>query len=149
MRAPRIAAATIVVGVVGLSAATAAALLARLGWPFELFSHFRVQYFAAAVVLAVGAMVLRKRRVAAIAVAVCLLNSLKLDGLGAVHAAAADTDCQGPQITFVTANLYFRNGEHERVLGWLKTHPADVVVLEEVTAAWARGLARLPGYPYR
>ena len=140
----------ILVGVTGLCAATAASLLARLGWPFELFSHFRVQYVAAGALLAVCALASRQRTVAITAIAVSLLNSLNPDGgLGALRPAAAHSDCQGPQITFVTANLYFRNGEHEQILDWLATHPADVVVLEEVTAEWARALARLPGYPYR
>jgi len=149
MRAPRIAAAVIVLGVAGLCAATVASLLAPLGWPFELFSHFRIQCFVGGAVLAFCALLLSQRALATAAITASLLNSFNPDALGAVRTATAQSACQGPRITLVTANLYFHNDEHQRVLDWLGSHPADVVLLEEVTSAWADSLVHLPGYTHR
>ena len=149
MRAPEAAASVIVMAVIALCAATAASLLAELGWPFELFSHFRVQYLAAGAVLAGCALLSRRRAAAMAAIVVAVLNSFNPDGLTAVGTAAAQSSCAGPKVTVVTLNVNFRNTQHERVLRWLEAHPADVVVLEEVTSEWAANLAHLPGYPYR
>ena len=43
----------------------------------------------------------------------------------------------------------YGNADRRRFLDWLESHPADLVVVQEVTAAWARDLARLPGYSHR
>ena len=43
----------------GLALASGCAVLAPLGWPFELFAHFRAQYFAAALVLAAANLFIR------------------------------------------------------------------------------------------
>jgi endonuclease/exonuclease/phosphatase (EEP) superfamily protein YafD len=149
MRAPEFAAAAIVMAVVGLCAATAASLLAGFGWPFELFSHFRIQYLAAAVLVAACALLLRRRAAGTAAIVVAALNSFNPDGLTAVRAAAAQSPCTGPRVTLATINVNFTNEQHERVLNWLAAHPADFVVIQEVTADWAASLTHLPGYPYR
>jgi len=132
---------------IGLCAATVFALLAPLGWPFELFAHFRVQYAALALVLAPVLVWLRHPRTAVLAVALALFHALP----AAEDALASErvTECGGPALTVVTANVRYRNGDHQQFLDWLAAHPADVVVVQELTAAWAADLARQPGYPYR
>ena len=131
----------------GLCAATVFALLAPLGWPFELFTHFRVQYAAFALVLAPVLLWLRHPRTAALAGALALFHALPVaeDALASEPVAA----CEGPVLTVVTANVRFRNDDHRAFLEWLATHPADLVVVQELTAAWAAELARQPGYPHR
>jgi endonuclease/exonuclease/phosphatase (EEP) superfamily protein YafD len=131
----------------GLCAATVFALLAPLGWPFELFTHFRVQYAAFALVLTPALLWLRHPRAAAFAGVLALFHALPAaeDALASEPAAT----CDGPVVTVVTANVQFSNGDHRAFLEWLASHPADLVVVQEVTAAWAAELSRQPGYPHR
>jgi len=131
----------------GLALASACALLAPLGWPFELFAHFRVQYLAAALVLAA---LLAWRRLAAPALLALVLVGWHAwptaEGLLAKPRAES---CNGPTLTVATANVRYSNQDHGRFLAWLDAEPADLVVVQEVTAAWAHDLAARRGYRYR
>ena len=60
----------------GVAVATIFALLAPLGWPFELFSHFRVQYLASALVLAVLLAWRRRAVPAVLAVVIAVWHAL-------------------------------------------------------------------------
>ena len=131
----------------GLALASACALFAPLGWPFELFAHFRAQYLAAALVLAA---LLAWRRLAVPALLALALAGWHAwpaaQGLVAAPPAAA---CTGPTLTVATANVRYSNEDHARFLAWLDGEPADLVVVQEVTAAWAHDLAARRGYPYQ
>jgi endonuclease/exonuclease/phosphatase (EEP) superfamily protein YafD len=139
----------IVLGIYALCAATGAAWLAALGWPFELFSHFRLQYLTAGTLLAAAALVSRRRGYAFVALIATTMNAINLDGPATVNAAPVDTGCNGGDLTVVTANVEFTNRDHERLLRWLEGQSADVILLEEVTDAWRRSLDKFPGYPFR
>lgn len=130
-----------------LGAATALAIAAPLGWPFELFVHFRVQYAAAGLVLAVVLYAVGRTRAALLATALAAFNALPI--LQRAQAGPSPATCAGPGFTVVDANVQYGNGDRRRFLDWLASHPADLVVVQEVTAAWARDLARLPAYPHR
>jgi endonuclease/exonuclease/phosphatase family metal-dependent hydrolase len=47
------------------------------------------------------------------------------------------------------ANVFYSNSQREPLLDWLETRPADIVILQEVTEAWARDLAARTAYPNR
>jgi endonuclease/exonuclease/phosphatase (EEP) superfamily protein YafD len=147
MHGSRTLRASIVAALGGLCLTTVLALAAPLGWPFELFAHFRPQYAAAAALLAVAGIVLRSPR--AVAVAVVLAAFHALPALQRTVAAEPAAACAGPAITVVTANLQYSNDDRRPFLEWLAAHPADLVVLQEVTGSWASELSRVPGYPHR
>lgn len=130
-----------------LAAATALAIAAPLGWPFELFVHFRVQYAAAGLVLAVMMLAAGSPRASLLAILLAAFNALPL--LQRDQAGASPVDCAGPEFTVVTANVQFGNHDRRRFLDWLASNRADLVVVQEVTASWAVELSRLPAYPYR
>ena len=131
----------------GVALATVLSLLAPLGWPFELFSHFRVQYAAAALLLAV---LLAWRRAAVPAVlALVIAGWHALPGIAAKTGAAEAQDCAGPVFTVATANAQFSNTRPEAFRAWLATQPADFLVIQEVTEAWAAELEAQAAYPYR
>lgn len=131
----------------GLCVATSLALLAPLGWPFELFAHFRAQYAVAAALVAV-VLVWRRRAVAAgIAVLLVVWNALPV-----VQRALAESPslaCTGPAFTVATVNLQFSNRSQQTALAWLAAHPADVIVVQELTGAWAQALAGSDAHPHR
>jgi len=131
----------------GVALATACALLAPLGWPFELFSHFRVQYAAAALLLSV---LLAWRRAAVPSVLALVLAAWHaLPGIAARTGAAEAGDCAGPAITVATANVQFSNTRPEAFGAWLATQPAEFLVIQEVTEAWAREFEAQAAYPHR
>jgi endonuclease/exonuclease/phosphatase (EEP) superfamily protein YafD len=134
-------------GLAGLGLATALAFSAPLGWPFELFTHFRAQYAAAAALIAVLLLLARRPGAAAVAGVLAVVHALPaLQRSFADDPAAA---CGGPAFTVVTANLQYSNHDTSRFLDWLATNPADLVVLQEVTGAWATALSQVSAYPQR
>ena len=138
---PRLVAAALVL----LCVASLAAAAASLGWPFELFAHFRVQYAAAALLLA-GMLAWQRRLVlAAVALLLLLWHGLPLAQRAGTTAAA----CDGPSFTVVSANVRYRNLDRGRFVEWLRAHPADLIVVQEVTAEWAEALASQAEYPHR
>jgi endonuclease/exonuclease/phosphatase (EEP) superfamily protein YafD len=118
-----------------------------LGWPFELFSHFRVQYMALALVLAV---LLAWRRAAVPAVLALLIGGWHaLPWLAAPLGAVASQACAGPAFTVATVNVQFSNEGRGAFRAWLATQPADFLVIQEVTEAWAAELEAQTAYPHR
>jgi endonuclease/exonuclease/phosphatase (EEP) superfamily protein YafD len=126
---------------------SALALAAPLGWPFELFAHFRVQYAAAGVVLAVLLAWRRRSVPAVLALAIGLWHAAP--GIRSAVAAGDAPACDGPAFTVVTANLQYSNLDHGALLGWLATRPADLVLLQEVTEEWAEAIEARSGYAHR
>ena len=127
--------------------ATSLALLAPLGWPFELFAHFRPQYAVAALLVA---LVLASQRRAVAAGTAALL--VAWNALPVVQRASADAPpvaCDGPAFTVATVNLQYSNPQHDRFLAWLAGQPADVIVVQELTSAWARTLSGIDAHPHR
>jgi len=123
------------------------AFAAPLGWPFELFTHFRAQYAAAAALLAMLLLLVRRPGAAAVAGVLAALHALP-----ALQRSFADDPvaaCGGPAFTVVTANLQYSNHDTGRFRDWLASNPADLVVLQEVTGAWAGALSQVSGYPQR
>lgn len=131
----------------GVGLATGLALLAPVGWPFELFSHFRVQYAATALLLA--ALLAWRRLPAPAVLALVLAGWHALPSAYTLLYVPSEPPCAGPALTVVTANVQYSNAHHDRFLAWLDTQPADFVLVQEVTAAWASELAARSGYPYR
>ena len=101
----------------GVALATVLSLLAPLGWPFELFSHFRVQYAAAALLLS---LLLAWRRAAVPSVlALVLAGWPALPGIAAQTGAAEAQDCAGPVLTVATGNVQFSNAHPQAFRPWL------------------------------
>jgi endonuclease/exonuclease/phosphatase (EEP) superfamily protein YafD len=130
-----------------LFAATALSLAAPLGWPFELFVHFRVQYAALGLALGIMLFAARRPKTSLLVILLSAFNALPV--LRGAQADPPPAGCAGAEFTVVSANVQYGNGDRRRFVEWLAKHPADLVVVQEVTAAWARDLDRLPGYPYR
>lgn len=135
---------------VGLAAASIAGALAPLGWPFELFAHFRWQLAAAGLALLLASVGLRKPWMIGLALFSLVLQAVPLLLVQRSQAAAAPpANCAGPEITVATVNLQFDNVDYPRAIEWLRRNPVDIVLLQEVTQGWADAFAqaKLP-YPY-
>jgi endonuclease/exonuclease/phosphatase (EEP) superfamily protein YafD len=130
----------------GAATATGCAFAAGLGWPFELFVHFRPQYVALSLVLLVASALMRRPAAALMAFGLVIANAAPL--AWRAQATAEPARCAKPAFRVVTANVQFGNVDHRRFLAWLATHPADLIVVQEVTAAWQADLGALGDYPY-
>jgi endonuclease/exonuclease/phosphatase (EEP) superfamily protein YafD len=147
MKAPGSPQAWSVAALAGLALVTALAVAAPLGWPFELFAHFRSQYAATAAILALVLFMVNRRGYAIFAAGIALFHALP-----ALQKSVADEPvaaCHGPVLTVVAANLQYSNRDTQRFLDWLAAHPADLVVLQEVTGDWQQAVGRVPGYDHR
>ncbi len=102
------------IALIGTAAASLAALLAPLGWPFELFAHFRWQVGAAALALLLASLVLRRpwmMVVACVTVVMQWLPGVLMSGRASAHEPTALT-CSDDPLRVVTANAWFANPDH-------------------------------------
>jgi endonuclease/exonuclease/phosphatase (EEP) superfamily protein YafD len=136
-----------VLALIGVGVASSAGLLAPLGWPFELFVHFRLQYGVAAGLLAPALLALR-RPVGAV-VAILLAMAQLWPSRADLQASSSAPRCSGEAFSVVTANLGYDNTDVGAFIDWLSRSPVDLVLLQEVTPAWKDALDALPGYPHR
>ncbi len=143
--------------IVATAAATVAALLARMHWFLELFSHFSVQYAILLVLSAGVCLVLRRWSWAALALLVLIPNvaaiAAYLPGLvwsSPAHAMQEQPDRASPTpILLVALNLQYSREDATTTLAYLATRSADILVLSELTPRWHEKLHDLERlYPY-
>jgi len=147
MPSPRIPERWILAALTGVFVTSVAAWLAPFGWPFELFAHFRLQLAVAAALLAPALLLARSPRAALLSAALAVAQFAP--GAQRLLADEPAPACGGPTFVVVTANVEFNNRDRRQFLAWLAAHPADIVVVQEVTPTWARELDSLADYPHR
>jgi endonuclease/exonuclease/phosphatase (EEP) superfamily protein YafD len=137
------------VAVAGIAAATLAGFGATGWWPLELFSHFRLQYAAAAVLLAAALTALRRPRWVALAAFLAIVDSVAVVQALRVPAAAARGERPGDAVRVLSLNVFDLNRQHDRVLDYVRRQRADVVILAELTSDWIPEVEQLATeYPY-
>lgn len=128
--------------------AGALASFGHLAWWLELFTHFRPQYAAWLALCGVGLVVLGWRSLGVAALLLGLANVLPL--LQYYYGEAPVPSGRGEAFRAVLLNLYFRNGDHERVVGYLREADPDLAMLLEVTPPWREALRDLDeALPYQ
>lgn len=135
----------------GLALLTIASLLGRLDWRFELLSHFRLHFLAAAGLLLLAAAPARSPRLMASLVLVVLLNlgqvAARWDGL---DMAARAEGAHGQALSLVSYNMSLSARDPQRLEAWLERDPPDLLVLAEVNESALSALDELKSnYPYR
>ena len=109
--------------------------------------HFQPQYGVIAAALAVP-LLLARQSLAAVASAILAAAHLWPHAAG-VQASADAAPCRADAITITTINLNYHNDDVTTVMDWLAREPADLLLLQELTPAWATALEALPGLPHR
>lgn len=137
-----------------LAAITIAGFGGGWHWLLDLTSHFRWYWLLAAVVcLAIS----RRRigRVALVCLTVAVLGNAWpmlpywLPAATADPAAATGDVPRRPPLSLVSVNVLMRNRDTRAVLEYVRSRDADVVIVLEVSAAWARALEGLADrWPY-
>ena len=132
----------------GLAVACIAALLARVSWVAELFTHFRLQY----AVLGTGtllALIWRRSWLAALALAP-LLAAVTWPLLAYFSPPAAVRAATGAELTIMSANLSAGNRRTTALLALVRAEMPDVIVLTELTHRWVAALEPLlEAYPHQ
>jgi endonuclease/exonuclease/phosphatase (EEP) superfamily protein YafD len=131
---------------VSLSALSVAAYLGNAHRLFELASHFRPQYLAFAVLFVALFAARRELRWATLSLALAALNGYALIPATLPTAVAADTRVtvdKATSVRLLLANLQFSNNAHQAFANLVRTRQPDVIVVQEVTPAWASVLTPL------
>ena len=105
----------------------------------QLFSHFRLQYFVVAALLVVVFVVLHDRRYAVLLFATAFINGAHV--LPWYFDAPYSTD--GRELKLLQANVLSTNADYASLSALLDSEQPDVVVLQEVSPAWAEAVRRL------
>jgi endonuclease/exonuclease/phosphatase (EEP) superfamily protein YafD len=118
----------------------------RLHQYLELFSHFRLQYFAAALVALVALALARRQRMAVVMLAVALLNAFYiLPWYGNVARAGSPAT-----LTLLHSNILAGNPDVGRLLAHIEREAPDLVFIQELTPHHVRLLESLSTrFPYR
>jgi endonuclease/exonuclease/phosphatase (EEP) superfamily protein YafD len=130
--------------VIYMTLVTLAGFLGRLFWVLDLFSHFRVQIFQCCLVLIGFALWRRKNKQAALLALLACLNYAFILPFYIGKPASSG----GPTVRAMLLNLNAANGNTGTVLAAIKAANPDILLLEEVTPAWAQVFDGLD-YPYR
>jgi endonuclease/exonuclease/phosphatase (EEP) superfamily protein YafD len=128
----------------GLALLSAAGFLGELYRWFELASHFRPQYLLLAALLLVVFAARRELRWAALAMGVIAVNAHHLVFSAVPDAVAASVASPDRvPVRLLLANLQYSNGAHAEFTRLVGDEQPDVIVVEEVTPAWAEALTGL------
>jgi endonuclease/exonuclease/phosphatase (EEP) superfamily protein YafD len=129
----------------GLGAATLFSLLGRVHWFLELFTHFPLQLAGALLAVTAAALILRRWRLAAIAVLSLLPNLLALS----YYFPSSAYSGEAPDLRTVSYNVLTSNRSYEEVLTYLRNSKADLLFVMETNPKWVEALAPLQThYPY-
>jgi endonuclease/exonuclease/phosphatase (EEP) superfamily protein YafD len=132
-----------------LGALTLLALLDRLSAYLELLTFFRVQYAALLLAAGVIALLVRRRRVALVALALAAVN-LAVVAPTWFSPRGAESATGSGSLSLLVLNLEDGNPRHADVARLIGETNPDVVGLLELTPVWAGGLApALDRFPHR
>ena len=130
--------------------ATAAGFLARSWWVFELFSHFRVQYFVVLAGCGIIFLARKKHREVVLAIAFAVVNYSVVGNYHVEPSAQASIAAgEGRTIRALLVNVNQGNQAHEKLHRFVRFMNADLMVLVEVNQDWMSSLRPLfQQYPY-
>lgn len=134
------------VAVAALSA-TVASWLGGWFWAFELLTHFRVQFIAGAMALAVVAILRRNERSVLIAILVAAAHLMPLWAY--VIPGAIDVQAGPASTRLMSFNVNLKNRDFHAAISLVEDENPDIVGFVEVNDAWIGELSVLhDAYPY-
>ena len=126
--------------------ATAVGFLGRYWWPFELASHFRVQYFVFLLASSFIFLLKRKRRTAALVGIFAIIN---LSLIVPLYFGGSFAHGEERTLKAVLFNLNRSNHAYAKVRKFLRSSDPDFVVLLEVNRVWMKELQKMRAdYPF-
>lgn len=132
---------------------TLAGFFGRKWWVFDLFSHFRVQYFLLLAACAILFSLLKRPSLGAASGLFALLNLMLILPLyrGSPLLSSATPACAaGPTYRLLVANVLKTNRAYDRLSDLIRKESPDILLLVEIDKAWLNGLcsALQDEYPF-
>jgi endonuclease/exonuclease/phosphatase (EEP) superfamily protein YafD len=131
--------AAMIVGLIG----SWLGLLGRLHWFLDLFSHWRWQYLGFSLLAVVWSLWQNKRRMLVCTVLTLLLNAALIGQLALTGNLSKARLAKDFHLRVLSFNVLTSNPNTDGVLDYLRQSEADVIMLMEVDATWARLLEPL------
>jgi endonuclease/exonuclease/phosphatase (EEP) superfamily protein YafD len=125
---------------------TLIAFMGRWHWTIELFTHFRLQYFAFAIIVLLLLMLARKWKSAAICLVLVVVNGTMVLP---IYLPASQPVESSRSLRILFANLYVHNNDIDSVKQMVKETDPDIILFAETQRTWIRELQELrTDYPY-
>lgn len=132
-----------------LSAATLVGFLGRQWWLFDMFSHFRLQYFWLLLLLALVAGLRGRWRLGAIATAFATVNLTLLLPFYIQPPTAEAAAPTTATLKVLSANVFYHNRTPEMVIDYVHKVDPDIIVFLEMTPRHEIAFkALMAEYPY-
>ncbi len=125
----------------GLAGASVLGFIFARAWPFELMTHFRLQYTVGLGLVAAALFALRSSQRARLFAGVAIINGLFVVPLFVREPASPFVS--STHLRLATLNVKRTNTEYDRVLEFLRREQPTVVMLQEVNQAWFENLSSL------
>jgi endonuclease/exonuclease/phosphatase (EEP) superfamily protein YafD len=109
----------------------------------ELASHFKLQYLFAALVSVALCLIFRSWYWAAGALLVAALNAAVILPFYFGQPAPQPSSAGGARLKLVHVNVNYKNRSYDRLLDFAAREQPDVMVVQEATEAWVKGLQSL------
>ncbi|MBT3980168.1 MAG: endonuclease/exonuclease/phosphatase family protein [Bacteriovoracaceae bacterium] len=120
-------------------------LFGNMDWRFELFEHFRVQYFVSLVLASVGFMVLKKKKWALVSTIASVVNIFYFGHLFLPFY----SDANSHMVKFAEINVLVSNQNYQAVEEFIINNDPDFVTLLEISKSWSDNLKVVTKkYPY-
>ena len=131
-----------------ICASTLFGLLGRFWWFFDLFSHFRVQYFLSISIITVFLLIAKHYRVSAGFGLCAAINLIPI--LPYYFGSATTKSGDGATLRAVSINVNTANRRFDLVKQFLRDNHPEIVLMIEVDKAWVTALEEIhPTYPYQ
>ncbi len=127
---------------------TIAAIFGRLPY-FELATHFRLQYALVATMCLAAFALIRARLPLVVALVCASVNWVYVAPYYGSLSPVAKAAEPATRVRFMLSNVYLGNRDYAQLLAAVREERPDVLVLEEVTGPWWKGIGELRAeYPY-
>ena len=123
----------------GSATGTALAFFGAHHWFIDLFTHFRVQYFWALLILCAWHFFRRQRLLVAAFFLLAVVNAAFI--LPFYFNKPAPLNHEGEPLSAMLLNVNRAHGKPQKVIASIRHHNPDFVVLEEIDALWVATLA--------
>ncbi len=133
-----------------LSSVTLVGFTGDLYWAFDLFSHFRVQYYLIGGVVFVFALLVRSGKAATLALFLVMVNGICIVPYSDVTSLFTGAEHTPSSQKAVNLNLSMKNTDYQAVSNFLRAESPDIAAFQEVTGDWHNFLDTMDDlYPYR
>jgi len=118
-------------------------------WYFDLFSHFRVHYFAFFLIMSILCLILKRRKLFLFSLILCLSNLAHIIPLYIPYGTFnSEITNDSMEIKIVHLNVLTSNQDYQSTIKYIEDKKPDIVALNEVNQSWIDNLELSKEYKY-